>query len=192
MSAVHRMCIVALIALLAGGWGAYAEEIRVMTNGAFAAAHLELSPRCERATNHTVVTESTTTGVGLESVPNRIMRGDAVDVVILFEGLIRKLIEAGKVVPDSRRTLAAACIGIAVRAGAAKPDISTVEALKRTLLEARSVAYSAGASGMYLSDELFPRLGIAQQMKAKSQRIEGERVGAVVCPWRSRNRFPAD
>jgi molybdate transport system substrate-binding protein len=69
---------------------------------------------------------------------------------------------------------------MAVRAGAPKPDISSVEALRRTLLQAKSVAYSASVSGVYLSTELFPQLGIADQMKLKSQRIERERVGAVV------------
>ena len=69
---------------------------------------------------------------------------------------------------------------MAVRTGAPKPDISTVEALKRTLLEAKSVAYSASASGVYLSTELFARLGIADQMTQKAKRIESERVGTVV------------
>ena len=69
---------------------------------------------------------------------------------------------------------------MAVRAGTPRPDISSVDALKRVLLQAKSVAYSAQVSGVYLSTELFPRLGIADQMRAKSQRIERERVGAVV------------
>jgi molybdate transport system substrate-binding protein len=69
---------------------------------------------------------------------------------------------------------------MAVRAGAPKPDISSVDALKRTLLEAKSVAYSSSVSGMYLSTELFQKLGIADQMWSKSKRIEGERVGSVV------------
>jgi molybdate transport system substrate-binding protein len=69
---------------------------------------------------------------------------------------------------------------MAVRTGAARPDISSVEALRRTLLEARSIAYSASVSGDYLINELFPKLGIAEELKAKSRRIERERVGAVV------------
>jgi molybdate transport system substrate-binding protein len=69
---------------------------------------------------------------------------------------------------------------MAVRAGTPKPDISTVEALTRTLLAAKSIAYSSSVSGRYLTTELFQRLGIAEQMAAKSRRIEGERVGAVV------------
>jgi molybdate transport system substrate-binding protein len=69
---------------------------------------------------------------------------------------------------------------MAVRRGAPKPDISSVDALRRTLLEARSIAYSASVSGTYLSTELFQRLGIADRVLPKSRKIEGERVGAVV------------
>jgi molybdate transport system substrate-binding protein len=69
---------------------------------------------------------------------------------------------------------------MAVKAGAPKPDISTVDALKRTLLAAKSIAYSDSASGVYLSTELFPRLGIAEQIKGKSRKIEADPVGGVV------------
>ncbi len=69
---------------------------------------------------------------------------------------------------------------MAVRKGAARPDISTVDALKRTLLAATSIAYSASVSGRYLSTELFQQLGIADQVLPKSRQVVGERVGAVV------------
>jgi molybdate transport system substrate-binding protein len=71
-------------------------------------------------------------------------------------------------------------MGMAVKAGAPKPDISTVDALKRTLLAAKSIAYSDSASGVYLSTELFPKLGIADQIKNKSKKIEADPVGGVV------------
>jgi len=90
------------------------------------------------------------------------------------------LIKDGKVLAESRTPLARSAIGVAVRAGSPKPDISSVDALKRTLLQAKSIAYSASVSGRYLSTELFQRLGIADQIMPKSRRIEGERVGAVV------------
>ena len=76
---------------------------------------------------------------------------------------------------DSRST-----VGIAVRAGAPKPDIRTVEALKRTLLTAKSIAYSDSASGVYLATVLFPKLGIWDQIKSKSRKIEADPVGGVV------------
>ena len=82
---------------------------------------------------------------------------------------------------ESHSSLARSAIGMAVRAGASKPDISTVDALKRTLLQAKSIAYSASVSGDYLSTELLQRLGIADQVLSKCRRIEGgERVGSVV------------
>jgi molybdate transport system substrate-binding protein len=123
---------------------------------------------------------TTSIGVGAEAIPNRIARGEAVDVVILPEAGLDELIARGLVERGSKVPVARSAIGMAVRAGAPKPDISSVAALRNTLLQAKSVAYSASVSGEYLSTELFPRLGIADQMKSKSQRIERERVGAVV------------
>jgi len=93
---------------------------------------------------------------------------------------LMQMISDGTVIAGTRRPLAQSGIGMAVRAGAPRPDISTVEALRRTLLAAQSIAYSSSVSGRYLTTDLFQRLGIAEQMAAKSRRIEGERVGAVV------------
>jgi molybdate transport system substrate-binding protein len=104
----------------------------------------------------------------------------SIDVVIMFAPALSDLIKHGKVRADSAVDLVRSGIGMAVQAGAPKPDISTVDALKRTLLAARSIAYSDSDSGIYLSTELFPRLGIADQIKGKSRKIEGEPVGAVV------------
>lgn len=159
---------------------AHAEEIKVLTSGAFTAAYLELIPRFERETGHTVVTGATSMGVGANSIPSRLQRGEPVDVVIIADAALDDLIKAGSVVAGSRVDLARSAIGMAVRAGAPKPDISSVAALTRTLLDATSIAYSASVSGVYLSTELFQRLGIADQVRHKSKRIEGERVGAVV------------
>jgi molybdate transport system substrate-binding protein len=157
-----------------------ADEVRVMTSGGFAAPHLALVSAFERATKHRVITGATSMGVGEDSIPSRLRRREPVDVVILPDASLDELIKEGRIVAESRVALARSGIGMAVRAGAPKPDISSVEALRRTLLQAKSVAYSASVSGVYLSTELFPQLGIADQMKLKSQRIERERVGAVV------------
>jgi molybdate transport system substrate-binding protein len=115
-----------------------------------------------------------------DSIPSRLERGEPADVVILSAGAVDDLIRQGKVVAGSRVDLVRSSIGMAVRAGAPKPDIRTVDALRQTLLAARSIAYSASASGTYLATELFPRLGIAGKIAARSKRIESERVGAVV------------
>ncbi len=156
-------------------------EVKVMSSGGFTAAYKELTPEFERKTKHTVVTSyGASMGGAPDSIPSRIARGEPVDVVILADAGLENLIKQGKVEPDSRVDLARSSIGMAVRAGAPKPDISTVEALKRTLLEAKSIAYSASASGTYLSTVLFKQLGVYDQVKDKAKRIESERVGTVV------------
>jgi molybdate transport system substrate-binding protein len=159
---------------------ASADEIRVMTSGSFTAAYLELTPQCELATKDTFVTVTTSIGTGLAFIPSRLQRGEPADVVIVDDATLLQMIKDGLVMADSRIELARSSIGMAVRAGAPKPDISSVEALKTTLLQAKSIAYSASVSGRYLTTELFQRLGIADQVMGKSRRIEGERVGAVV------------
>ena len=100
--------------------------------------------------------------------------------MIVADDALMQLIEDGSVLADSRVALARSGIGMAVRTGAPKPDISSVDALRRTLLQAKSIAYSASVSGQYLTTELFQRLGIADQVMGKSRRIDRERVGAVV------------
>ena len=158
-----------------------ADEIKVMTSGAFTAAYLALVPEFERATGHRIVTEATSMGTGPTGIAARLERGEAIDVVIVSDRDLERLIAVGRIRPGTRVDLARSAIGMAVRRGAPKPDISSVDALKRTLLEAKSIAYSASVSGTYLSTELFQRLGIADRVLPKSRRVEGgERVGAVV------------
>jgi molybdate transport system substrate-binding protein len=156
-------------------------EIRVMTSGAFTAAYRALIPQLESLTKKTMVTVTTSIGTGETSIPNRLKRGEVADIVIVADEMLRKFIAEGFVLADSRTPVARSSIGIAVRAGAPKPDISTAEALKRTLLAAKSVAYSASVSGQHLTGEIYQRLGIADQMLPKSRLITGgERTGAVV------------
>jgi len=155
-------------------------DIVVMTSGAMTAAFLELRTELERATKNSVVTATTSMGTGAESIPNRLERGETADVVIVADEALEQLIKDGRVLAGSRVPLARSSIGMVVRAGAPKPDIRTVDALRRTLLEASSIAYSASVSGRYLSTELFQRLGIADQVLGKSRRIERGRVGPVV------------
>ena len=156
-------------------------DLRVMTSGAFTAAYLALIPRLELLTKKKLVTAATSIGTGENSIPNRLRRGEAVDVVIVADGVLLGFIKDGLVMAESYTPLARSAIGMAARAGAPKPDLSTVDALKRTLLQAKSIAYSASVSGDYFSSELVQRLGIAEQVLGKSRRIEGgERVGAVI------------
>lgn len=156
-------------------------ELIVMTSGAFTAAYLELIAKVEALTNKKLVTAATSIGTGDMSIPNRLKRGEVVDVVIVADGVLKQFISDGLILADSYAPLARSSIGMAVRAGAPKPDIGSVEALKRTLLNAQSIAYSASVSGEYLTTELYQRLGIADQVMGKSKLIGGgERVGAVV------------
>jgi molybdate transport system substrate-binding protein len=158
-----------------------ADEIRVMTSGAFTAAYLELAQEFEGATGHRIATEATSMGTGPTGIVARLERGEAIDVVIVADADLERLISAGRIRSGTRVDLARSAIGMAVRRGAPKPDISSVDALKQTLLAAKSIAYSASVSGTYLSTELFQQLGIADRVLPKSRRIEGgERVGAVV------------
>ena len=176
-----HLVVLLVVSLLVAATTASAQEVRVMTSGGFTAPYLEVVPAFEQATKQKVITSfGASMGGAPDSIPSRLERGEPVDVVILAAPALDDLIRQGKVVAGSRVDLVRSVIGMAVRAGAPKPDISTVEALKRTLLEAKSIAYSASASGVYLSTQMFPRLGIADQIRHKARRIESERVGAVV------------
>ncbi|HEV8520689.1 MAG TPA: substrate-binding domain-containing protein [Burkholderiales bacterium] len=152
-----------------------------MTSGAFTAAHLALIPQLERLTKKTIVTASTSIGTGENSILNRLKRGEVVDIVIVADTVLRQFIEEGLVLAYGQTPVARSSIGMAVRAGATRPDITSIDALRRTLLQAKSIAYSASVSGQYLTTELYQRLGIADQVISKSRLIGGgERVGAVV------------
>jgi molybdate transport system substrate-binding protein len=160
---------------------AHAAEIRVITSGAFTEAYKKLIPMYEQASGHKVISAfGASIGNAPDSIPSRFARGEKFDVVILSEGGLTALEEQGKVIKGSRVDLARSQIGVAVRKGTPKPDISTVDALRQTLLNAKSVAYSASASGTYLSTELFPKLGVAERLKETGKKIFSERVGAVV------------
>ena len=115
-----------------------------------------------------------------QAVPNRIARGEPVDVVIVVGDALDKLIKDGKVVASSRSDLARSLIGAAVRAGAPKPDISSVEAFKKTLANATSIAYSDSASGVYIDTVLYKRLDVSDEIRAKSKMIPAEPVGEIV------------
>src|SRR3990167_5865346 len=180
-SRVRRIVALVALAPLVVAAHAHADEVRVMTSGGFTAALLELVPEVERTTGHKVLTAfGASMGGAPDSIPSRLARGEPADVVILARPALDDLAAQGRVLPGTAVDLVRSLMGMVVRAGARKPDISSVDALKHTLLEARSIAYSASASGVYLSTELFPRLGIADQIRGKSRRIESERVAAVV------------
>jgi len=160
---------------------AHGAEIKVMNSGGFAAAYRDLAPEFERATRNTLVTSwGASMGTAPDTIPSRLERGEPVDVLIMAGSGLDELIKKGKVIPGSRVDLARSVIGMAVRAGSPKPDISSVDAFKRLLLGAKSIAVSTSASGVYLTEELFPRLGIADQIMVKCKKVSAEPAGALV------------
>lgn len=172
--------VLVLASVVLGGLPVAAADIRVMTSGAFTAAYQALIPMCGEAAGDTVVTVTTTMGTGDVSIPSRLGRREAADVVIVDRDALEALVAQGLVARGSRVDLARSAVAMVVRTGAPKPDIRTVAAFRQTLLSAASIAYSASVSGDYLSSQVFQQLGIADQVLPKSRRVVGERVGAVV------------
>src|SRR5438876_3035539 len=164
---------------------ASAADIHVMISAGFYRVYAELGPAFERASGHRLVTtRGPSMGDSPEAIPTRLARGETADVVILDGAAADELGRRGLVRAGSKVELARSQIGMVVRAGAAKPDISSVEAFRSTLLAAKSVAYSDSGSGTYLSTTLFPKLGVADQIAGKSRKVRGppsgEPVAAVV------------
>jgi molybdate transport system substrate-binding protein len=158
-----------------------AAEVRVMISGGLSAAYNALVPEFERATGHKVITAyGPSMGTTANAIPVRLERGEPADVLILVGYALGDLIKQGKVVPGSRVDLVKSKIGVAVKSGAPKPDISSPDALKRALLAAKSVAYSDSASGVYISTEMFGKLGIANEMKDKARKIPATPVAEIV------------
>ena len=171
----------AFAAALLVATASYAAEVKVMISGGLSAAYEELGRDFERDTGHKLATvRGPSMGSTPQAIPNRIDRGEPVDVVIMVGEALTGLVQRGKVVASSRVDMARSSIAMAVRKGDAKPDIGTVDALKRALLEAKSIAYSDSASGVYIERELLPRLGIAEQLKGKARMVPAEPVGQVV------------
>jgi molybdate transport system substrate-binding protein len=176
---------IAAVVLLLAARAANAADVHVMISSGFYGAYSELAPAFERATgNHLITTRGPSMGDSPEAIPARLSRGESADVVILDGGAAGELGKRGLVQADSKVELARSLIGMVVREGAQKPDIASVDALRNTLLAAKSIAYSDSGSGTYLSTVLFERLGVADQIAPKSRKVRGppsgEPVAAVV------------
>jgi molybdate transport system substrate-binding protein len=169
------------VATLSMAGTASAADVQVMISAGFYGVYSELGPAFEQASgHHLVTTRGPSMGDSPESIPTRLARGEAADVVILDGGAADELGRRGLVRADSKIEFARSLIGMVVRAGAAKPDIGSVEAFRSTLLAAKSIAYSDSGSGTYLSATLFPRLGIADQIAGKSRKVRGPPSGEPV------------
>jgi molybdate transport system substrate-binding protein len=176
-----RISALAFAGLLCLVTTATAAEIRVMISGGLSAAYEVLVPEFERATGHKVLTaRGPSMGTTVNAIPVRLERGEPADVLIMVGYALKDLADKGKVMPGSSVDLVKSPIGIAVKTGAPKPDIGTADAVKRALLAAKTIAYSDSASGVYVSTEMFQKLGIADEMKDKARKIPATPVGEIV------------
>lgn len=156
-----------LMLVLVTGGAAKAAEIKVLSAGGFGVVMRDLGPKFERASGHSLSITFAAPGL----IVQRVLGGEINDVVILPRAGIDSLVKDGKAIAANVTALAGSGIGVAIRKGAPKPDISSPEALKRTLLAARSISYANPASGFSSGvhfAKVLDRLGIASEMKPKT------------------------
>jgi len=158
---------------------AAAAEIKLLTAGAMKSVIEAVLPDFEKQTGHKVTLDNATAG----TLEKRILAGETFDVAVITPGTIKTLTGAGKVMAGSTIDIATVGIGIGVKEGAPKPDIATVDSLKKALIAAKSVAYidpkAGGSSGIYF-DKLIERLGIAEEVRAKARLMAGGYVAELV------------
>src|SRR5436190_225355 len=174
------LCLLAWFAAFAvGAQMACAAEIKLLTAGAMRAVVVAVLADFEKQTGHKVSLDNDTAG----GLSKRIDGGEAFDVAIVTPAVVDDLAKKGRIIPGSRIDLAKVGMGVAVKEGAPAPDISTIDAFRRTLLAAKSVAYIdpkvGGSSGIYF-DKLLDRLGIADQVRSKARLKAGGRVADLV------------
>ena len=171
--------IITLAFAFACATAAQAAEVKILTAGAMKAVVLELVPQFEKETGHKAVVDNDTAG----GLAKRIEGGEAFDVAVITPGVLNDLASKKKVAADSRANVARVGVGVVVKEGAPSPDISSVDAFKRALLTAKSVAYidpaSGGSSGIYLAG-LFDKLGIADEIKPKARLKKGGYVAELI------------
>jgi molybdate transport system substrate-binding protein len=156
------------------------EKLTVMMSGGFSLAYRQVLPEFERNTGIAVTTLSgASQGTGPKTIKSQLEQGVDVDMVILSKEGLDELTTAGRITKGSEVALASVPLGAAVRQGSPKPDISSVDALKRALLSASLVALPGSTSGIFLKDEVFPKLGIADKVTSKLFARGIESTGAL-------------
>jgi len=175
IGAIAAAAKIAVIVLLAHGGAARAAEITVLSTPTLKSAMEKLGPQFERTSGHKLTLKYGTSAV----LKRQVDAGEPFDLAILVPASLDALIKEGKIAADTRTDISRSAVGVAIRAGASKPDTGSVEGFKRTLLAAKSISYSGeGASGKYFTG-LLDRLGIAADVKPKLRPLPG---GAVVEP----------
>ena len=173
------------LALLAAAFllpaAAQAEDVTVMISGGFMSSLKDLAPGFEKASgDHVVVVPGPSMGTTANAIPQRLARGEPDDVLIMVGYALDGLIKDGRAQAGSKVDVALSPIGMAVKAGSPVPDISTVDKLRAVLLAAKSIAYSDSASGVYIQNEMFKKLGIEDQVRGKARMIPATPVGEIV------------
>ena len=141
--------------------GASMAQVKVIISGGFSTAYRQLLPEFEKSTGISVTTGSgASQGKGPTTIASQLERGERFDSVIMSREGLEELVKAGRIVQGSDVDLATAAIGVAVRAGMPKPEVGTVEGLRRALLGAKTIAVPQSTSGIFLLEKVFPRLGI--------------------------------
>jgi len=176
-SAASRLIMLGLVSVLASATHGLAAELKILTPRSMWTVLNEIGPQFERASGYKL---NVVTGIAA-TLADRIIEGEGFDVFIGPPVQIERVIKSNKIIADTRTAIAHSGIGVEVRAGAPKPDISSVETFKQALLNAKSIGYlkQDGTSGAYLH-ELFQRLGIAEAIKSKVMRPETDIVSELV------------
>lgn len=155
---------------------ARADEVKVLTTGILKGAFTRIAAEFERQSGHQVTMSwGPSSGSSPEASPVRVRSGEALDVLIMVDAGMDDLVRTGHFTPQHRRDLAVSLIGVAVKQGQPLPDISTTAAFREALLQARSVGYSEGASGMHFIKTVVPKLGLTQEMAARGHVVLGRR-----------------
>lgn len=177
-ASIRRLALAALLLLPTA---ASAADVTVMISGGFLSTLKDLTPGFEKATgDHVVVVPGPSMGTTTNAIPIRLARGEPDDVLIMVGYALDGLVKDGRAAPGSKVDIALSPIGMAVKAGSPVPDISTVDKLRAVLLAATSIAYSDSASGVYIQNQLFKKLGIEDQVKGKARMIPATPVGEIV------------
>lgn len=159
----------------------YAADIKVLISSGFFGVYHELGPVFEKKTGHRLITvRGPSIGDSPEAIPTRLARGEVADLVILDGEAAHELAHKGFIKESSITTLGLSQIGMAVKEGASKPDISTVDAFRKTLLAAKSIGYSDSGSGTYIANQMFKKLGIEDPVMGKSKKVRGPPSGEPV------------
>ena len=155
-------------------------QLNVLISGGFSGAYEQLLPEFERTSGIKVTTGSgASQGTGPQTIAAQLARGVPADVVILSREGLSELIAAKRIAAGTDADLARVGLGVAVRAGTPKPDVSTVDAFKQVVLKAKTIAVPGSTSGIWLTNDLLPRLGIAEKVNVKATPRGKDATGMV-------------